>query len=144
MLDRARILALIPHQGAMCLLDTMMSWDREHIVCGSRSHLDPAHPLRRDGRLGAVCGVEYGLQAAALHGALCAGGVPQPAGYVAALRGVEFDVTRLDDPAFGALRIEADLEASSPAGLIYAFRVLAASGASLLAGRGTVMLPRAA
>jgi predicted hotdog family 3-hydroxylacyl-ACP dehydratase len=128
----------------MCLLDSMTFWDRGHILCSSRSHLDPAHPLRRDGRLAAVCGVEYGLQAAALHGAQCAGGVPQQAGYVAALRGVDLDVARLDDPAFGELRIEADLDAASTDGLIYAFRIFATSGARLLAGRGTVMLPGAA
>ena len=73
MLTRQQILALIPHQGMMCLLDRVAAWSAADITCGASSHLSPDNPLRRDGRLGAICGIEYGLQAAALHGASCAG-----------------------------------------------------------------------
>ena len=79
MLARSGIAALIPQQGAMCLLDGVLSWDAAGIACRAVSHLDPANPLRQHGRLGAICGIEYGLQAAALHGALSAG-APQAAG----------------------------------------------------------------
>ncbi len=141
MLDRAAILALIPHQGAMCLLDTVADWSDRDILCRSASHLDAANPLRRDNRLAAVCGVEYGLQAAALHGAL-RGGAPQPAGYVAALRGLEFHIDRLDDAALGILGVTARLEQADAAGMIYSFCLASASGRRLLAGRGIVALPR--
>ena len=80
---------LVPHAGAMVLLDRVEAWDAETVQCRARSHLDPANPLRRAGRLAACCGIEYALQAAAVHGALLAGGVAQAAGYVAALRGFE-------------------------------------------------------
>ena len=80
MIGRDRIMALIPHQGAMCLLDEAVLWTAERIVCRAVSHLDPANPLRRAGGLHALCGAEYALQAAALHGALLADGTPQPAG----------------------------------------------------------------
>ena len=66
------ILELIPHQGAMCLLDEVASRGRT-----TRYHLHgPISPCHRtihcDAMAGcsAVCGIEYGLQAAALHGAL--------------------------------------------------------------------------
>ena len=74
------IATLIPHTGAMVLLDRVEAWDTDGILCRARSHLDDDNPLRRDGRLAACCGLEYALQAAALHGALIAGGVPQRAG----------------------------------------------------------------
>jgi predicted hotdog family 3-hydroxylacyl-ACP dehydratase len=87
-LDRGAIARLVPHGGAMCLLDRALFWDADSIVCEADRHRDPANPLRRDGRLPAVCGVEYALQAMALHGALLASGAAQPAGYLSSLRDV--------------------------------------------------------
>ena len=135
------IAALIPHAGAMVLLDRVEAWDADGILCRARSHLHAANPLRRDGRLSACCGLEYALQAAALHGALTAGGAAQRAGYVAALRGVVLRAERLDVAAFGELRVAAQLERQEAAGIIYAFAVEAADGAPLLSGRATVALP---
>jgi predicted hotdog family 3-hydroxylacyl-ACP dehydratase len=141
MIDRVRILELIPHQGAMCLLERVLAWDDKEIVCEARSHLDPSHPLRSADRLGAVSGIEYGLQAAALHGAICAGGVPQAAGRLVALRGVALHATRLDDPTFGALKITARAEISQPGGVAYSFRLLAENGGCLVEGRCLIALP---
>src|SRR5262245_51430177 len=106
MVTRQRILELIPHQGTMCLLDAALDWSATDIACTSLSHLAADTPLRRAGQLPAVCGVEYGLQAAALHGALLSGR-RQPQGYLGALRDVEIRVERLDQPSFGALRVTA-------------------------------------
>jgi predicted hotdog family 3-hydroxylacyl-ACP dehydratase len=136
-LNRADILGLIPHQGAMCLLDGVTGWTAQNITCHSASHLDPANPLRRAGQLAPICGVEYGLQAAAVHGALC-NGAPQQAGFVAALRGLEMHVDQLDDPVFGGLVVSAMLEHADNTGMIYAFRLASASGRVLVAGRGIV------
>ena len=135
------IAALVPHAGAMVLLDRVEAWDADGILCRARSHLDPANPLRRDGRLSACCGLEYALQAAALHGALMAGGVAQRAGYVAALRGVTLRVERLDTATFGELRVAARLERQEAVGIIYALAVQATDGTPLLSGRATVVLP---
>ena len=135
------IAALVPHAGAMVLLDRVEAWDADGILCRARSHLDAANPLRRDGRLSACCGLEYALQAAALHGALVAGGVAQRAGYVAALRGVMLAVGRLDVAAYGELRVSAGLERQEGGGIIYALSVQAADGTPLLSGRATVALP---
>ncbi|MBV9654417.1 MAG: phosphotransferase [Acetobacteraceae bacterium] len=142
MFDRARIRGLIPHAGAMCLLDEVLSWSAETITCRTAAHLSPGNPLRRDDRLAAICGAEFGLQAAALHGALRAGGEPQPAGYVAALRSIVLTTERLDDPALGALTVTALLDRADTAGTIYRFALLAESGAQVLSGAATIILPR--
>lgn len=134
---RAAIARLIPHQGAMCLLDSVSALDAQRIACTSATHRDPAHPLRRDGVLPAICGVEYGLQAMALHGALTAG-APQAPGFVAALASVELAVERLDDVA-DALEVTATALSRESRGFIYSFEVMA-GGRLLLSGRGTVVL----
>jgi predicted hotdog family 3-hydroxylacyl-ACP dehydratase len=142
MLTRQRILELIPHQGLMCLLDEVAFWTDAAITCRSRTHLAHDNPLRRDGELNGVSGIEYGLQAAAVHGALVAG--PQPAGYLAAVRAVEIMVPRLDDVEFGILQVTADLQLQEPSGMIYGFALHSAAGMPLLSGRATILLPKGA
>ena len=140
MLTRIEIAALVPHAGAMCLLDRVLAWSADDILCAARSHLDPENPLRRAGRLAALCGLEYALQAAALHGAL-RDGRPQPAGYAASLRDVTLHADRLDDPAHGELRVAATLEQAESGGMLYALRVAAEGGAPLVDGRAAIALP---
>lgn len=134
--------ALLPHAGRMVLLDRIERWDESSAICRTRSHLDPANPLRHGGRLAGLCGIEYGLQAAALHGALIANGAPQPAGYAASLRAVTITPDRLDDPALGELVVEARLEAQERFGVLYGFEIRSQAGAVLLSGRASVALPR--
>ncbi len=136
------IAALIPHAGAMVLLDRVVRWDSESIVCAARSHLDPANPLRHAGRLACLCGVEYALQAAALHGALLADGQAQRAGYAASLRTVVMHAARLDDPALGDLSVRSVLASQESFGMVYDFAVASAAGARLVAGRFSIALPR--
>ena len=131
---------LVPHAGSMILLDRIEHWDATSILCRSRSHLQANNPLRRAGRLSAVCGVEYALQAAAAHGGLRAGAA-QVAGYVAAIRAVRLHVDRLDDPALGELRVIATLEHEEAGGILYGLLIEAADGRVLLEGRASVALP---
>jgi predicted hotdog family 3-hydroxylacyl-ACP dehydratase len=133
------IASLIPHAGSMCLLDSVVSWSVEAIACRATSHLRPDNPLRRRGRLAAVCGIEYALQAAALHGALRGGG-PQPPGYLASLRMSHLAPDPIDDPALGALLAEARHEHGGDTGLIYAITLRAEDGRILLDGRATIIL----
>lgn len=126
----------------MCLLDRVESWDADGILCTARSHLDPLNPLRRDGRLGIACAAEYAMQAAAVHGALMAGGHAPP-GYAAALRDLRFGAARLDDPAHGTLHVAAALDRADAAGSIYRLAVRTAGGAMLLTGRATILTPTA-
>ena len=96
LLDRAAIAALIPHDGAMCLLDGVLAWDRTSITCAASSHRAPDNPLAAGCRLDAVCGVEYAAQAMAVHGGLVGNGRRPAAGYLASLRDVTCSVDRLD------------------------------------------------
>ena len=121
MIGREELRALVPHQGAMCL------WD-------------PAHPLRRDGRLHALHLCEYGAQAMAVHGGLLAReyGGRAAAGMLVALRGVVLHVVRIDDLP-GALECEAQALVVADTGQQYAFRITHA-GTLLAEGRAAVML----
>ena len=140
-LDRAAIARLVPHGGAMCLLDRALAWDAESIACEADRHRDPDNPLRRDGRLPAICGVEYALQAMALHGALTVpDGAAQPPGYLSSLRDVSLGAERLDTVA-GPLGIRARVLAAEAGGFIYRFEV-EGGGRLLLTGQAAIILPR--
>jgi predicted hotdog family 3-hydroxylacyl-ACP dehydratase len=108
--DRALIAQLIPHQGAMSLLDHIANWNETTIVATSSSHRHMEHPLRDNGRLRAVHLCEYGAQAAALHGGLVAraAGSRAAPGYLVSLRQVSFARQRIDDLE-GELQIRAEL-----------------------------------
>lgn len=94
MLDRAGIAALIPHAGPMVLLDEVVSCDDRAIVCRTSSHIRPDNPLRFGEALPAVCGCEYGAQAAAVHGPLLSGERSR-SGQVVLLRDVAWTVPDL-------------------------------------------------
>jgi len=139
-IGRAEILALVPHQGAMCLWDEVRAWDERTIHVVAHNHRDPAHPLRSEGRLRALHLCEYGAQAMAVHGGLLAreaGGIAKP-GLLVALRGVQLHVARIDDLP-GALECSAEMLSDGDAGWQYGFRI--AHARMLLAeGRAAVML----
>jgi predicted hotdog family 3-hydroxylacyl-ACP dehydratase len=138
-LDHAWLLAHIPHQGSMCLLDRIDSWDPHHIHCTATSHRALNNPLRAHGRLGAACGIEYAAQAMAAHGALLATADSAPrAGYLASVRAVELKVARLDDIA-ADLRIGAERESGDDNTILYGFSVFTGQEV-LLSGRAIVVL----
>lgn len=160
MLDHDTILRLIPQQGRMCLLDRVERWDERTISCSAVSHLAADNPLRRDGALSVVAGIEYGLQAAALHGALigqdasagahppwsipgnpAASGAAQTPAFLGGLRDTRFHLPRLDLPAFGRLLVEAEALQRELHGSIYAFVVRAEDGRRLLEGRAAFIRP---
>ncbi|HWX33943.1 MAG TPA: hypothetical protein VNZ53_41755 [Steroidobacteraceae bacterium] len=138
-LDRAWIERSIPHDGRMCLLDEVISWDARHVRCRSGTHRLPDHPLRSRGRLGIACGIEYAAQTMAVHGAL-AGGPPEArpeSGFLASLRDVRPHVLRLDDLA-GDLYCDAALIAGDRSSALYEF-ALSCDAKRLLSGRATVI-----
>jgi predicted hotdog family 3-hydroxylacyl-ACP dehydratase len=141
-LHRAEIARLVPHAGRMCLLDRVEACGPDSIECSALSHRDPGHPLRRDGLLPAICGAEYALQAMALHGALTGGDGPQPAGYLASLRGLVLAVERLDDVP-GALAVRAVAQAREARSFVYGFEI-SGGGRLLLSGQAAIILPEAA
>lgn len=140
MIDRATLLSLIPHQGAMCLWDAVTDWNETTVRLRSGTHRDPTHPLRSDGLLRALHLCEYGAQAMAVHGGLLSRGSGEAAraGMLVALRGVALHVGRIDDLP-GDLEGEAELLAAGAGSQQYAFRILHAQ--TLLAeGRAAVIL----
>ena len=142
MLDRSAIEALIPHAGAMCLLQSVEHWDAATIRCRASSHRDPANPLTAFGSLGAVCGVEYAAQAMALHGGLTGAVRERPrTGYLASLRSLVLYVERLDILE-GDLVVEAEKLAVEGSGVVYGFR-LTCQQLPILTGRAAVMLTAA-
>jgi predicted hotdog family 3-hydroxylacyl-ACP dehydratase len=140
MIGRDAILALVPHQGDMCLWDDVVGFDASRIRLRAGNHRDPAHPLRSGGVLRAVHLCEYGAQAMAVHGGLLArqAGAGVRAGMLVALRAVELHCARIDDCP-GALEGEAELLVEGDASQQYAFRIHHA-GVLLAQGRAAVVL----
>jgi predicted hotdog family 3-hydroxylacyl-ACP dehydratase len=124
----------------MCLLDGVLDWNVSEVRCVSRTHRDPHNPLRARGQLSAVCGIEFAAQAMAVHGALLAQATAAtPAvGYLAAVRGVELSVARLDDIE-DELIARAERLGGDEVTLLYRFE-LTAGGRTLLAGRSTIVI----
>ena len=155
LIDKPGIARLIPHAGAMCLLDGVLSRDAPSIRCVTGSHRATDNPLRRDGRLGILCGVEYAAQAMALHDALghdalghdalghdalgTFGERPR-AGYLASLRAVRCHCDRLDLLP-GKLIVEAERLHGGADRAIYGF-ALRHAGDLLLEGRAAVVVKR--
>ena len=138
-LTKAEIARLIPHAGAMCLLDGVLDWDGQRVRCVAHSHRDAANPLRLDARLHAIAGVEYAAQAMAVHGAWDAKFDNKPrAGYLAALRDVACHRMRLDDLG-DDLVIEAEKMMGDEARVIYQFAIHAGPE-KIMSGRATVIL----
>lgn len=154
LLDHAAIAARIPHAGRMCLLDRVIAWDEDGIVCESDGHRtddrdrrrDGPHPLVRDGALPATAAIEYAAQAMALHGALigeraataAGAAVDEPArGFLAGLRSVRLGCRWI--PSSGpSLTIRARRFAGDSVQVLYDFDVEAAG--PIAAGRAVVIL----
>ena len=136
----ANISHLIPHQGAMCLLDSIEAWDENHIICRATSHHRPDHPLRDDSGLRALCGIEYGAQAIAAHAALLgelnAGSLSS--GVLASARDVTTTRSHLNDLA-GPLTIRAMLVMTHGQGSIYDVLIIG-DGKAVVTGRLSVMI----
>jgi len=140
MLDRSDWGPLIPHQGLMCLLDVVVSWNDTLIHARSDSHRRIDNPLRSDDMLRAVHLCEYGAQAMAVHGALCAraaGNAAAP-GFLVSLRGIELTRARIDD-LDQSLDVHGERLLGGETSWQYAFRIEHA-GVVIASGRAAVML----
>lgn len=143
MLSKSDIAKLIPHAGAMCLLERVLHWDSTTIKCATRTHRDAANPLRAGGELPAVCGIEYAAQAMAVHGGLAGTIAGKPTmGYLASVRDVACREERLDQPE-GDLVVEAERLMGDEARVIYRF-TLKVGEVEMLSGRATVVLDASA
>lgn len=123
----------------MCLLDGVVSWDASRIRCASHSHRNADNPLRADGRLPALCGIEYAAQAMAVHGGL-AGSISAPprSGFLASVRGVIIHRDRFDDLQ-DELIVDAEKMLGDEGRVIYQFAVHS-GGLPIVSGRAAVVL----
>ncbi|MDR0184352.1 phosphotransferase [Lysobacter arvi] len=139
MIDRDGILALVPHQGAMCLWDEVVEFDAQSIRLRAFNHRDAAHPLRHRDRLHAVHLGEYGAQAMAVHGGLLAraAGEGVKPGMLVALRDLVLHVPRVDDLP-GALDVQAHCLVADASSSQYRF-LITHDGATLASGRAAVL-----
>ena len=124
MLDKEHIRKLLPHGGSMCLIDEVREWNKHSIECRTSTHRDPENPLRHQGVLPIHAAIEYGAQAAGIHGGLADRGGVARRGYLAVLSSVEWRNVRLDVlPA--PLVISAERQVTSGIGTMYRFQVVA-------------------
>jgi predicted hotdog family 3-hydroxylacyl-ACP dehydratase len=139
-LNKDELSTLLPHGGAMCLIDGVESWDGMTIRCRAQSHRDPSNPLRHNGRLDSVAGLEYAAQAMGVHVGLLRGGpsTSPSIGFVGGLREVVFAMDRLDgcreDLIIDATRLFADDRS-----FLYRFSI-SSEGRTVLSGRASIFL----
>ena len=124
-INRAQIEGLLPHAGAMCLLDSVQRWDATTIVCHAAAPTAAhplAHPLARPPGVPVIAAVEYAAQAAAVHGSLLDATDSPRDGLLAKLADVELSATLFDDDG-GPLTVRAQLLSRVAAGCMYTFEV---------------------
>jgi len=139
-LSKAELEQLLPHSGAMCLLDAVQSWDDVCIVCTAVSHDKADNPLRHRNHLPSISGLEYAAQAMAVHCGLLTrcNGAPPAVGYLGAVRDLRLHAGRMDDVA-GKITITAQRLIGDRSSAMYAFRI-SALDLDLLTGRASVFL----
>lgn len=138
-LDRSQIATLIPHSGAMCLLDQVERWDANTIRCQTGCHRRQDNPLARaEGGIGGICAVELAAQAMAVHGRLTgdANAPPKP-GALASVRDLRLRAAVLDRVEDDIV-VDAVLLMSDGASATYSFTVRAAES-EIVRGRATVV-----
>ena len=137
-LQRQQIADLIPHQGNMCLLDTIVRWDDEEIAASAVRHHDPDNPLLREGELRCIVLIEYAAQAAAVHAALTEGSIGEgEAAFIGAVRSLKLH-RQLIDRNCRELEFQARCILNDPSGAIY--QLTAHSGQELLMESRVVMV----
>lgn len=137
MSDQITIADLVPHAGAMVLLDEVISYGAEHIHCRTQLQDLHQHPLAQSGVLPATALAELAGQAMAVHGSLIDSAARTPrAGQLVALARLELHIDAINQALM--LDIHAQWLAGDERGTAYEFQVK--NGDLLLAaGRATIM-----
>lgn len=134
----ADIASLIPHAGRMCLLDGVVMWDKERLSARASGHREAGNPLRRNGRLGVLAGIEYAAQAMAAHGRLTGAVSARPRmGFLIGLRDVVCHVEFIDELPDMIVTVERQMGDEDR--VIYGFRI-SGGDAPVIEGRATVIL----
>ena len=131
---------LLPHSGAMCLLDSVLHWDATTIVCTASSHTEPQNPLRLREGLETVCGLEYAAQAIGVHICLTASSTNKglAMGYLGGIKHVKFHSPHLHTFSDG-LEIQSEILLGQETSFIYSF-IVKAGLMVLLEGRASIFV----
>lgn len=133
-LGKTEIARLLPHGSSMCLIDEVISFDENKILCKTFSQINPKNPLAVDGRLPLMAYLEYAAQAAGLHLGLSQNksrSNAPTAGYVGTLKNIQFTSF---DPITEELYISANVLIKEDKNAIYHF-VIKASTSVIVEGR---------
>ena len=140
-LNHNEIESRLPHSGNMSLLHEVIQADGNSLTALATSHLDIDNPLRLNGKIATVNGIEYAAQAMAVHGSLLSD-TPQ-AGYIATVRNIEIKVPCLPETKSHETKtplvIEVQQLMSNDNGFTYQFHI-SCQQQSLISGKRTVFL----
>ena len=118
---------LTPHGSGMLLIDKVLNYDADSILCQTHSHQKTNNPLISHGNLASIILVEYASQAAALHAGLnqqeFTQGKPAFVGAVKSVKLYAESISNLET----MLNISARCLLSNNNGAIYAFEVESAT-----------------
>ena len=137
---------LIPHSGKMCLWEAVTAFDDDSVQCRTTRHLDPNHPLKRDGHLSKLHLIEFGAQTIAIHGGLKAQAennatssskTPRP-GYLASVKNIAFGDF---NPQTAMLTGQATQLMADDASKLYQFELHDQHGQTVCSGRALVIHP---
>lgn len=141
-LTHSDIEALIPHSGGMCLLEQVLSYTDEDIICRTQTHLAVNNPLKIDGKLSKMHLIEYGAQAIAVHGGLMdlslTTGAPK-LGYIAMVKAVKWGCF---DPLSEFLEVTATAIMADEMSKLYAFSITDAQLRQVCSARVMVIHPK--
>lgn len=140
----------LPHAGKMSLLDKVCHADSSWLSATATSHLNGDNPLRFNGKLASINGIEYAAQAMAIHGFLLseekqAGSLSNEkkedsiqAGYIATVRNIEI-YTPFFPQSESVIMIEVNQLMSDKNGFTYQFHISCEKKA-LISGKITIFL----
>jgi len=124
----------------MCLLSSVEHWDNSSIICLTSTHRNQDNPLRRNGVLGMLSGLEYAAQAMGVHVGLTRNISEQNAsvGYLGAVRDLQVHSQTFQQfPEH--LSIKANLLLEQQLSFMYTFS-MSAGEVILLEGRASIFI----
>jgi len=149
-LNREEIERRLPHAGVMSLLDKIIQADETTLTAQAVSYRDADNPLRVNGKITMVNGIEYAAQAMAVHGALVLekkqeenkAELKSSQGYIATVRNIELNspyFPEADPSSSAALLIKVKQLMSDQNGFTYQFDIHYEQQ-QLISGRITIFL----
>jgi len=136
----------LPHAGKMSLLDKVSYADLTVLKASASSYLNSDNPLRFNGKLASINGIEYAAQAMAIHSHLLSeakksGKGEQDAtqtGYIATIRNVEINTPFFPETK-AIIAIEVAQLMSDTNGFTYQFQISCEKKA-LISGKITIFV----